>query len=74
MLAQVASALRIPAIIIELRVFEYREELANRGRSINRPSSQVPLCDPCREAHDGPTCHACSVCAQPAWQTTATGH
>jgi len=44
-LAQVASALGIPAIIIELRVFEYREELASRGRSINRPSSQVALCD-----------------------------
>ena len=42
-LAQVASALGIPAIIIELRVFEYREELASRGRSINRPSSQVTL-------------------------------
>ena len=44
MLARIASALHIPAVIIELRVFEWREELANKGRSVKRLTSQVMRC------------------------------
>jgi hypothetical protein len=40
-LAQVASRLRIPAVIVELRIFEWREELATKGRPVKRLASQV---------------------------------
>ena len=40
-LAQVASGLRIPAVIVELRIFEWREELASKGRPVKRLAPQV---------------------------------
>ena len=50
-LAQVASGLRIPAVIVELRIFEWREELAAKGRPVKRLASQV-------------YCHVCNAYIQ----------
>ena len=42
-MARVASALRIPSVIVELRMFEWREELENQGRPVRRIASQVSV-------------------------------
>ena len=62
MMARVASALRIPSVIVELRIFEWREELESQGRPIRRIASQVPYLVSSRPAsvhpHNSSASHA----------------
>ena len=71
-MARVASVLRIPSVIVELRIFEWREELENKGRAVRRIASQVAVvrsatllsCTALAALQSHATCHESTCCVQ----------